>query len=31
MLLLSASAWIGWVVIVTLVFGIAMGTAAAGK
>jgi MFS family permease len=30
-LLLSATAWIGWVVIVTLVFGIAMGTAAAGN
>jgi MFS family permease len=30
-LLLSASAWIGWVVIVTLLFGIAMGAAAAGN
>jgi MFS family permease len=30
-LLLSASAWIGWVVVVTLVFGIAMGMAAAGN
>lgn len=30
-LLLSASAWIGWVVVVTLVFGIAMGAAAAGN
>ncbi|WP_081982024.1 MFS transporter [Streptacidiphilus albus] len=30
-LLFSASAWIGWVVVVTLVFGIVMGTAAAGN
>jgi MFS family permease len=30
-LLLSTSAWIGWVVVVTLVFGIAMGAAAAGN
>jgi MFS family permease len=30
-LLLSTSAWIGWVVVVTLVFGVAMGTAAAGN
>lgn len=30
-LLFSASAWIGWVVAVTLVFGIVMGTAAAGS
>lgn len=29
--MLSASAWIGWVVIVTLVFGIAMGAASAGN
>ncbi|HEY2172184.1 MAG TPA: MFS transporter [Mycobacteriales bacterium] len=28
---LSASAWIGWVVVVTLAFGIAMGAAAAGN
>jgi MFS family permease len=31
LLLLSSSAWIGWVVVITLVFGIAMGTAAAGN
>jgi MFS family permease len=30
-LLLSSSVWIGWVVVVTLVFGIAMGAAAAGN
>ena len=30
-LLFSASAWIGWVVVVTLLFGIAMGAAAAGN
>ncbi len=30
-LLLSASAWIGWIVVVTIVFGIAMGAAAAGN
>jgi MFS family permease len=30
-LLLTASAWIGWVVVITLVFGIAMGTAGAGN
>ena len=30
-LLLSTSAWIGWVVVVTLVFGIAMGASAAGN
>jgi hypothetical protein len=30
-LLFSASAWIGWVVVVTIVFGIAMGAAAAGN
>lgn len=30
-LFLSASAWIGWVMVVTIVFGIAMGTAAAGN
>ncbi|MDH6580281.1 MFS transporter [Kitasatospora sp. MAP5-34] len=30
-LLLGTSAWIGWVVVVTLVFGIAMGAAAAGN
>ncbi|BDM74613.1 MFS transporter (plasmid) [Streptomyces nigrescens] len=30
-LLLGTAAWIGWVVVVTLVFGIAMGTAAAGN
>jgi MFS family permease len=30
-LLLSASGWIGWVVVVTVVFGIAMGFAAAGN
>jgi MFS family permease len=30
-LLLNGSAWIGWVVVVTIVFGIAMGTAAAGN
>jgi len=30
-LLLSASAWIGWVMVVTLIFGIAMGAAAAGN
>jgi cyanate permease len=30
-LLLSTSAWIGWVVVVSLVFGIAMGAAAAGN
>ncbi len=30
-LLLSASAWIGWVVVVTLVFGVVMGMAAAGN
>ena len=30
-LLLSTSAWIGWVVVTTLVFGIAMGAAAAGN
>lgn len=29
--LLSTSAWIGWVVVTTLVFGIAMGAAAAGN
>ncbi len=31
MLVLSASAWIGWVVVVTVVFGVAMGTAGAGN
>ncbi|MFJ3216153.1 hypothetical protein ACIPLC_09560 [Kitasatospora sp. NPDC086801] len=31
MLLFSASAWIGWVVVVTLVFGIVMGTTGAGN
>jgi MFS family permease len=30
-LLLSSSAWIGWVVVVTLVFGVAMGAGAAGN
>ncbi|MBB4928416.1 MFS transporter [Kitasatospora kifunensis] len=30
-LLLSASGWIGWVVVVTLIFGVAMGTAGAGN
>jgi MFS family permease len=30
-LLLSSSVWIGWVVVVTLVFGIALGAAAAGN
>lgn len=30
-LLLSASAWIGWIVVVTVVFGIAMGATAAGN
>ncbi len=30
-LLLGASAWIGWVVVITVVFGVAMGTAAAGN
>jgi MFS family permease len=30
-LLLSASVWIGWVVVVTLVFGVALGAAAAGN
>jgi MFS family permease len=30
-LLLSATGWIGWVVVVTLVFGVAMGAAAAGN
>jgi MFS family permease len=30
-LLLSASAWIGWVVLITVVFGVAMGAAAAGN
>jgi MFS family permease len=30
-LLLNSSAWIGWVVVVTLVFGVAMGAAAAGN
>jgi cyanate permease len=30
-LLLSSSAWIGWVVVVTLVFGVAMGMGAAGN
>jgi MFS family permease len=30
-LLLSASAWIGWIVVVTIVFGIALGMAAAGN
>ncbi|MFD0401165.1 MFS transporter [Kitasatospora sp. NPDC059811] len=30
-LLLSASGWIGWVVVVTLVFGVAMGTSGAGN
>jgi MFS family permease len=30
-LLLSSSAWIGWVVVVTIFFGIAMGAAAAGN
>jgi MFS family permease len=30
-LLLSTSAWIGWVVVVTLVFGVAMGAASAGN
>jgi MFS family permease len=30
-LLFSSSAWIGWVVVVTLVFGVAMGLAAAGN
>jgi MFS family permease len=30
-LFLSTSAWIGWIVVVTLVFGIAMGAAAAGN
>ncbi|HEY3752169.1 MAG TPA: MFS transporter [Pseudonocardiaceae bacterium] len=30
-LLLSGSAWIGWVVVVTIVFGVAMGMASAGN
>ncbi|MFJ7278458.1 MFS transporter [Kitasatospora sp. NPDC098663] len=30
-LLLSTSGWIGWVVVVTLVFGVAMGTSGAGN
>jgi len=30
-LILSASAWIGWVIVITVVFGIAMGAAAAGN
>jgi MFS family permease len=30
-LALSASAWLGWVVVVTVIFGICMGTAAAGN
>jgi MFS family permease len=30
-LLLSASAWIGWVIVITIVFGIAMGAAGAGN
>ena len=30
-LLLSGSAWIGWVVVITLVFGVAMGSAATGN
>jgi MFS family permease len=30
-LILSASAWIGWVIVTTTVFGVAMGTAAAGN
>jgi MFS family permease len=30
-LILSASAWIGWVVVITTVFGVAMGAAAAGN
>jgi MFS family permease len=30
-LLLSGSAWIGWIVVVTIVFGVAMGMAAAGN
>jgi len=30
-LLLSASSWIGWVVVVTIVFGVAMGAAGAGN
>ncbi|MDI5962546.1 MFS transporter [Streptomyces sp. SL54] len=30
-LLLSASAWIGWLVVITVVFGVAMGAASAGN
>ncbi|KIF71618.1 MFS transporter [Streptomyces sp. AcH 505] len=30
-LMLSASAWIGWIVVITLVFGVAMGAGAAGN